>query len=79
MKIYIYICKYIYIYIYVYIYIYMYMSGDNTEKIWAHRFLTKAKTISTRGLVGAVSRQWVHGDALVKVWVRSPQTIFFFV
>ena len=57
----------------------MYMSGDNAEKIWAHRFLTKAKTISTRGLVGAVSHQWVHGDALVKVWVRSPQTIFFFV
>ena len=51
--------------------------GDNTEKIWVHRFLTKPKTIAASGLVEAVSHQGVHGDTLVKAWVRSPRTIFF--
>ena len=28
------------------------LPGDNTEKIWAHRFLAKPKTIEVRGLGG---------------------------
>ena len=28
--------------------------GDNTEKIWAHRFLAKPNTIAAGGLGGAV-------------------------
>ena len=27
-------------------------TGDNTEKIWAHWFLVKPKTVATRGLGG---------------------------
>ena len=46
-------------------------TGDNTEKIWVHRFLTKPKAIAAGGLVGAVK------GSLVKAWVRSPRTIFF--
>ena len=33
-------------------------TGDNTEKIWAHRFLAKPKTIEVEGLRGAVSSPW---------------------
>ena len=51
--------------------------GYNAEKIWVHWFLTKPRMIAAGGLVGAVSRQDVHGDALVKAWVRSSRTIFF--
>ena len=29
------------------------MSGDNTEKIWAHRFLAKPEMIATGSLGGA--------------------------
>ena len=36
-------------------------SGNNTEKIWAHRFLAKPKTIETGGLGGAV---WGPGRCL---------------
>ena len=46
-------------------------SGDNAEKLWAHWFLTKPKKIAAGGLVGAVSHQGFHGDALVKAWVQS--------
>ena len=31
------------------------LTGDNTEKIWVHRFLAKPKTIAIGGLAGAVS------------------------
>ena len=34
---------------YIYIYIYIYISGNNTEKIWAHRFLAKPKRIAAGG------------------------------
>ena len=46
----------------------MLMTGDNTEKIWAHRFLTNPKTIAAGDLGGVASQ----GDALVKTWVQSP-------
>ena len=44
-------------------------AGDNTEKIWAHRFLAQPKAISTGCLGEAVSPPGVQGDALVKEWV----------
>ena len=31
------------------------IPGDNTEKVWAHQFLTKPKTIAAGGLGGVVS------------------------
>ena len=58
-------CIYIYIYIYIHIYIYKYIyilmcicihTGDNTEKIWVHRFLVKPKTIAAGGLGGVMPR-----------------------
>ena len=52
-------------------------TGDNTEKIWVHRFSAKPKTITAGALGEAVSPQGALGDALVKVWVQSPWTIFF--
>ena len=48
------------------------MAGDNTEKVWAHRFLAEPKTITAGGLGGAVSHQGAKGDVLVKAWVQSP-------
>ena len=59
-----------YIHTYTHTYIYIY-TQDNTEKIWEHWFLTKPKMIAA-GVWG------VQGDALVKAWVRNPQTILFF-
>ena len=54
------------------------MPGDNTEKIWADRFLSKLKTVAAGGLAGAVSLLETQGDALVKGWVRNPRTTVFF-
>ena len=52
------------------------LAGGNIEKIWAHRFLKKPKTIEAGGLGGAVSPpspfNGVQGDALVNVWVQIP-------
>ena len=47
-------------------------TGDDTEKLWAHWFLTKPKTFVAGGLGGVVSPQWGQGDALVKTWVQHP-------
>ena len=49
-------------------------SGDKKEKIWAHWFLAKPKTIAA----GVWWAQGVQGDAMVKIWVQSPWTIVFF-
>ena len=54
------------------------MSEDNTEKVWAHQFLSKPKTVAAGGLTGAVSLLEAQGDALVKGWVWNPQTTLFF-
>ena len=54
-------------------------QGIIEKKIWAHWFLAKPKTTAAGGLGKAVSRQGFLGDALLKAWVGSPQTIFFFV
>ena len=54
------------------------MSEDNTEKVWAHQFLSKPKTVAAGGLTGAVSLLEAQGDALVKGWVGNPQTTLFF-
>ena len=54
------------------------LSGDNTQKIWKHWFLENPKKIVGGGLGGTESLQGVQGDALVKAWVQSPRTIFFF-
>ena len=43
---------------------------DNTEKIWAHRFLAKPKTMKAGGLWGVVNPQGVQSDALVNVWMQ---------
>ena len=43
-------------------------SVDNTEKIWLQLVAWGSCKPS----------QWVQGDALVKAWVQSFQTIFFF-
>ena len=42
------------------------IPGDNTEKIWAHRFLAKTKTIAVGG--GSRAMPW---------WEQS--TLFFFL
>ena len=72
-NIYIYIYTHIYIYIYIYKNIYIRIciyihTGDNTEKIWVHRFLVKPKTITAGGLGGAVSPPggpgWCHGAGM---------------
>ena len=41
-------------------------TGDNTEKIWAHRFLSEPKTVAAGDLLGTVSLLEAQGDALVK-------------
>ena len=45
-------------------------TGDDTEKICVHWFLTKPKTTAAGGLGGVVSPQGGQGDALVKTWVQ---------
>ena len=58
------------------------LIGENTEKIWAHRFLEKPKMIEAGGPGRAVSPpsplNGVQGDALVNMWVQIPWTIFLF-
>ena len=54
-------------------------SGDNTKKIWTHRFLAKPKRIAAGDLEGTVRPHGVQGDALLKEWVGTPLTILFFV
>ena len=41
-------------------------TGDNTEKIWAHRFLSEPKTVAAGDLSGTVSLLEAQGDDLVK-------------
>ena len=54
------------------------ISGDNTEKIMAHRFFAKQKTdvskackMAAGGLGSAVSLQWGSGG-------KAPKKFFFF-
>ena len=51
---------------------------DNTEKIWAHRFLAKPKTIAAGGLGGAVSPPGDPGQCLGEGMGVKPLNIFFF-
>ena len=47
-------------------------TGDNTEKIWAHQFLTKPKGIAAGGMV-------VGGSREMPWWGQSPQFFILFV
>ena len=51
-------------------------AGNNTEKIWTHRFLAKPKTIETGGLGGAV---WGPGQCLGERVGPNPLDNFFFL
>ena len=53
-------------------------SGDNTEKIWAHQFLAKPKTIEAGGLGGALSPQGVQANALVNACMQILEQFCFF-
>ena len=55
------------------------IPGDNTEKIWAHRFLEKPNKIAAGGLGGAVSSKEYPVWCLLKAWMQSGETIFFFL
>ena len=48
------------------------LSGDNTEKIWAHQFLAKPKMIAAGSQWGAIIPQGVQDESLMKVCVRNP-------
>ena len=50
------------------VYVVVIQAGDNTEKMWVHRFSAKPKMIA----VGDLGVQCVQGDALVKAWVQNP-------
>ena len=52
--------------------------GDNTEKIWAHRFLAKPKTIEDEGLRGAVSPPWGAEQCLGERVGSNPLNNFAF-
>ena len=45
-------------------------TGDNTEKIWVHQFLTKPKRIAAGGMVVAGSREMLW-------WGAKPPFFFF--
>ena len=53
-------------------------SGDNTEKILVHQFLEEPNKIAAGGLGGVGTSQSVQGDVLLKAWVQSRETFFFF-
>ena len=53
-------------------------SGGNTEKIWAHRFLSKPKMVAAGGLAGVVSLLQAQGDGLVKGECETPEQLCFF-
>ena len=52
------------------------LPGDNTENIWAYRFLAKPKTIEAGGLGGAVSPPWGPGPCFGEHVVSN---LFFFL
>ena len=54
------------------------LPGDNTEKIWAHQFLTKPNTIEAGGLRGALSPQGVQANALVNACMQILEQFCFF-
>ena len=54
------------------------ISRDNTEKIWAHRFLAKPKTIKAGGLGGAVSPPEGLGQCLGEGVGENPLNSFSF-
>ena len=54
------------------------ISGDSTEKIWAHRFWAKPKTIAAGGLGGAVSSPGDPGRCLGEGVGVKPQNNFVF-
>ena len=54
------------------------LPRDNTEKVWAHRFLAKPKTIEAGGLGGALSPQGAQGNALVNACMQIPEQLCFF-
>ena len=55
------------------------LPEDNTEKIWAHRFLAKPKMIAGGGLGGAVSPPRGPGRCLGEgVGVKPPHSFVFF-
>ena len=54
-------------------------TGNNTEKIWAHQFLSNSKMVGAGDLGGAVSLLEAQGDALVKGWVQIPDQLWFFL
>ena len=50
---------------------------DSTEKIWAHQFLAKPKTIEAGGLGGALSPPGgVQGNALVNACMQFLNSFF---
>ena len=51
------------------------MSGDNSEKIWAHWFLAKQQTIAAGALGGAVSPQDLGQCLGEDVSATTPQKI----
>ena len=55
-------------------------SGNNTAKIWVHRFSTKPKTIAA-GNLGSICKppKGFQDNALMEAWVRNPQAIFFHI
>ena len=54
-------------------------TGNNTEKIWAHQFLSNPKTVAAGDLAGAVSFLEAQVDALVKGWVPNPRSTLVFL
>ena len=55
------------------------LPGVNTEKIWAHRFLEKPKTIEAGGLGQTVSPPWGPGRCLgERVGANPPNNFAFF-
>ena len=54
-------------------------TGNNTEKIWAHQFLSNSKMVAAGDLGGAVSLLEAQGDALVKEWVPNPRSALVFL